>query len=62
MAVTAIRHARIDLGFSQFDVARRCGMSQGKFSYIERGLVPTTERERQAIAAVLGQSVERLFP
>jgi transcriptional regulator with XRE-family HTH domain len=46
---------------SQWDIATAIGISQGRYSMIERGLIPPTAEERARLAAVLAVPANSLF-
>jgi len=52
---------RLNAGQSQWELSRAAGMSQGRYSMIERGLIPPTAEERAALAAALAASSSSLF-
>ena len=41
-----IKLLRMSKGLSQWELSRGAGMSQGRYSMIERGLIDPTEAER----------------
>jgi transcriptional regulator with XRE-family HTH domain len=45
-------------GLPQSEIERRCGMSRGRLSVIERGLIPTPEEER-TLRRVLVAAIEQ---
>jgi transcriptional regulator with XRE-family HTH domain len=53
---TPIKAMRIQSGLSQREVERRAGLSTGRLSVIERGLVPT-EDERRKLMAILTEAL-----
>jgi transcriptional regulator with XRE-family HTH domain len=52
---------RLNAGESQWAIARMVGMSQGRYSMIERGLVSPTPKEREALGAALSASASSLL-
>jgi transcriptional regulator with XRE-family HTH domain len=56
-----IKLLRISRGFSQWELARDAGLSQGRYSMIERGLIDPTEAERAGLAKVLNANPATLF-
>jgi transcriptional regulator with XRE-family HTH domain len=46
---------------SQWNLARLAGVSQGRYSMLERGLIAPTPEERAALAAALRSSPAGLF-
>lgn len=56
--IKVLREAR---GFSQFGLSQQCGMSQGRYSMLERGLIQATPEERVQLARVLQAPAETLF-
>ena len=52
---------RLNEGESQWAIARTVGMSQGRYSMIERGLISPTPEERQALARALSASAGSLL-
>jgi transcriptional regulator with XRE-family HTH domain len=46
---------------SQWDVATSVGISQGRYSMLERELVPPTDEERVKLAAALAVPARTLF-
>lgn len=49
------------LSQSQWHIAQAAGMSQGRYSMIERGLIEPTSKERERLAQVLNTSASTLF-
>jgi transcriptional regulator with XRE-family HTH domain len=56
-----LKVTRMSRGLSQWELGRAAGMSQGRFSMIERGLVTPTGEERAALAQALGTSAATLL-
>lgn len=56
-----IKLLRLSATQSQWDLARAAGMSQGRYSMIERGLIETTPDERERLATILRTSAATLF-
>ncbi len=52
---------RLHLDFSQWETSRAAGMSQGRYSMIERGLIQPTAEERDRLALVLKASPSTLL-
>ena len=52
---------RLARGMSQWELGRAAGLSQGRFSMIERGLVAPTSEERAALARALGAPATTLL-
>lgn len=52
---------RLAHGHSQWQIGRTAGMSQGRYSMIERGLIRPTAAERHALAKALGTEPMTLF-
>ncbi len=56
-----IKLLRMSIGLSQWELSRAAGMSQGRYSMIERGLIDPTEAERAGLAHVLNANPATLF-
>ena len=56
-----LKFLRLSRHFSQWEVAKQASMSQGRYSMIERGLIPPTPNERAALAALFEVSGATLF-
>ncbi len=56
-----IKLLRMSRSLSQWELSRTVGVSQGRFSMIERGLIEPTEAERIRLASVLGANPATLF-
>jgi len=56
-----IKLLRMSRGISQWEVSHQIGMSQGRYSMIERGLIEPTPEERARLAEVLGAAPSSLF-
>ena len=56
-----LRVRRLSLDMSQFEVSARSGMSQGRYSMIERGQVRPTIEERARLSEVLQSPPSALF-
>ncbi len=52
---------RLNAGLSQWELSRAAGMSQGRYSMVDRGLISPTSEEREALAAALSASPSSLF-
>jgi hypothetical protein len=53
-----IQELRFKRRLTQWELAILCGFSQGKLSYIERGLLPAKAWDQKSIADKLGVSPE----
>lgn len=49
-----VRRQRLEMGYSQRDLARMTGMRQARISEIERGLVRPSHTEQERLAKHLG--------
>jgi hypothetical protein len=58
---TKLKLLLLELSTPQYEVARRLGLSETRFSRIVRGRVLATGEERQLIAAHLGRSEHDVF-
>lgn len=56
-----IRMLRLGRGLSQWDTGRALGMSQARYSLLERGLIPATREELEALGRLLHASPAGLF-
>lgn len=56
-----IKLLRMSRDLSQWELSRTVGISQGRYSMIERGLIEPTEEERARLARVLGANPATLF-
>lgn len=56
-----IKLLRLSATQSQWDLARAAGMSQGRYSMIERGLIEPTPDERERLATILRVPAATLF-
>jgi transcriptional regulator with XRE-family HTH domain len=56
-----IKLLRMSFNLSQWELSHKAGLSQGRYSMIERGLVEPTDEERAGIATVLGANPLTLF-
>lgn len=56
-----IKLLRMSAGYSQWSISREIGISQGKYSLIERGLIEPTADERMRLATILRASAATLF-
>jgi len=52
---------RLNAGLSQWELARAAGISQGRYSMIERTLISPTPEEREALAKALSAPASSLF-
>ena len=57
-----LKFYRILAELTQFEIAKRCKMSQAKYSSIERGDREPNIFDRAAISEVLGVSSDNLWP
>ena len=53
---------RLEKGLSQYVLSFRSGVSQVKICYTEKGFSVLNDRQKDALAKVLGCCVEDLFP
>ena len=56
-----IKLLRMSHGLSQWELARQSGMSQGRYSMIERGLVEPASVELERLATILHAPASTLF-
>ena len=56
-----IKLRRISAGMSQWSLSHAAGISQGRYSMVERGLIEPTEEERERLAGILQTSSSTLF-
>lgn len=56
-----IKFLRLSSAQSQWHLAQAAGMSQGRYSMIERGLIEPTEEERDRLAQILHAPASTLF-
>jgi transcriptional regulator with XRE-family HTH domain len=61
-ATLTLRRFRLDLGLTQFVVAKRAGLSASRLSLLERGHDEPTDTEKSVLARVLGTTPDQLFP
>jgi transcriptional regulator with XRE-family HTH domain len=59
--ILRLKLLRLDRGDTAFAVARSIDRSVGRYSYLERGLVSPTPKERDALAKYFGVSPATLF-
>ena len=59
---TSLRAFRLAFGITQAELAERVGVHRSLISRIERGLVPSWPRFRQAVSQSLGVPEALLFP
>ena len=52
---------RMSLRMSQWELGREIGISQGRYSMIERGLIEPTPEERERLARILQTSTLSLL-
>src|SRR5262245_54004809 len=52
---------RLNAGLSQWELSRAAGISQGRYSMIERALICPTPEERTALARALGAAENSLL-
>jgi transcriptional regulator with XRE-family HTH domain len=56
-----IKFLRLSRGVSQWALSQEAGISQGRYSYLERGLIEPTSEERERLAQALHASPGSLF-
>ena len=56
-----IKFLRLSSAQSQWHLAQLAGMSQGRYSMIERGLIEPTDEERERLAQILRVPTSTLF-
>ena len=56
-----IKFLRLSEALSQWHIAQAGGMSQGRYSMLERGLIDPTPEERERLAQILGVLPSTLF-
>ena len=56
-----IKILRMSAGCSQWSLSRAVGISQGKYSLVERGLIAPTKEERERLAQILNAPASTLF-
>jgi transcriptional regulator with XRE-family HTH domain len=56
-----IKFLRLSSAQSQWHLAQATGMSQGRYSMIERGLIEPTDEERDRLARILNAPASTLF-
>lgn len=56
-----IKLLRLFASLSQWHIAQAAGVSQGRYSMIERGLIEPTTEERERLAQILQVSASTLF-
>lgn len=56
-----IRNERKKMGWSQVELAKRSGLSQGSISFIENSINSPSEENMRAIASALGTTVSALL-
>ena len=61
MAVTPLKHMRIDQELTLFSLGRKTGINPGRLSMLERSLVPPREDEIRRLAAALDVDPAELF-
>jgi transcriptional regulator with XRE-family HTH domain len=57
-----LRLKRLEKGWSQWLLSREAGVPQALISYTERGYPSLKRQHKEAIAKVLGCSIQDLFP
>ena len=62
MALSPLRHARLDAGLTLLDLQQRADVPQCRLSLIERKLVAARPDEQERVAQALQCEVEQLFP
>jgi transcriptional regulator with XRE-family HTH domain len=60
--LTNLRLTRLRTGIPQYVVAKRAQLAPSRLSVLERGYDEPTDRERMALAGVLGADADDLFP
>ena len=56
-----IKLFRISSSMSQWSLSQAAGISQGRYSMVERGLIEPTNEERERLARILQASASTLF-
>ena len=56
-----IKILRLSQGLSQWNLAKAVGISQGRYSMLERGLIKATLEERYRLARILDGLTSTLF-
>ena len=56
-----IKILRLSQGLSQWNLAKAVGISQGRYSMLERGLIKATLEERCRLSRTLGGLTSTLF-
>lgn len=56
-----VKFLRLSKKWSQWELGRAAGISQGRYSMIERGLIEPTPEERERLAQILGVLPSTLF-
>lgn len=56
-----IKLLRLSRRLSQWEISRASGMSQGRYSMVERALIDPTDEERERLAQILHSSASTLF-
>jgi transcriptional regulator with XRE-family HTH domain len=56
-----IKLLRMSLNLSQWELSHKAGLSQGRYSMVERGLIEPTTVERLRLASALGVKPDTLF-
>jgi len=59
--VLRIKILRFSQGLSQWNLAKAVGISQGRYSMLERGLITATLEERCRLARILGGLTSTMF-
>lgn len=58
----ALKVAIIEAGWVQIELANKLGIHESTFSKIVNGHLEPSDEQKQAIARVLGRTVDQLFP
>lgn len=61
LEVSALRRARLNLGRTLLEMQLATGISSGKLSAVERGLLRLTPSEQRVVAEALGADPALLF-
>lgn len=60
--ISRLKKRRFELGLSQYDIEKICGISQSRFSLAERGYRVLSLGEKKKIARILQMEMHELFP
>jgi transcriptional regulator with XRE-family HTH domain len=61
VAMTRLKLFRLSRSLSQWELARGVGISQGRYSMIERAFIKPTIEERERLAQILSVPASTLF-